>query len=179
MGKRKRICLIVICVALVIACGGLIYFLWLRGAFLPRWATFIDREFKACDMDFKLSGRRLTVTLEGETVRESDRELKVQDCLTADVDGDGHEELVVLCWKRGRYGRSKPFFVKDDPKVWSQHVYIYTLEKDSVKPMWMASDTGVDISRMEADEKGRIIVYEPSGETSVWQWISWGLKKIK
>lgn len=179
MSAKKGVWLICIVAATVLACSAVIYLLWAGGAFLPGWATFSDREFEACDMNFKLSGRHLTVTADGENVWNTNSELKVQDCLVTDVDRDGQDELVILCWKQGRYGRSKPFFVKDDPKVFSQHVYIYTLEKGSVKPMWMASDTGVDISRMEADEKGRITTYGPDGEASVWQWISWGLVKVK
>lgn len=179
MNRSKRKRLICIIVAAILACGGLIYLLWAGGVFLPGWAEFTDREFEACEMKITLKGRSVQVTADEAVVWESAREIKVQDCFTADVDRDGREELIILCWKRGRYGRSKPFFVEKDPKVWSQHVYIYTLDKGSVKPMWMASDTGVDISRMEADEKGRITVYEPSGETSVWQWISWGLVKVK
>jgi len=179
MRQKKRIWLTAGILAGVLACGALIYCLWLAGTFLPGWAAFTDRELEACDMNFKLSGRQLTVTEDGENVWKSDKKLKVQDCLITDVDCDGQEELVILCWKRGRYGRSKPFFVEDDPKVFSQHVYIYTFAKGSVKPMWMASDTGVDISRMEADDKGRITTYGPDGEAAVWQWISWGLVKVK
>ena len=179
MKRFRRPLIVLIIIASVAALAGLLFFLYVKGTFLPKWATFSDREFSAYEMDFKLTGRRLKVTLGDETAYDSGRDIIVQDCFLCDVDRDGTDELAVLCWKRGRYGSKRPFFVKNDPQVFSQHLYLYTLIGGKVKPMWMASNTGVDISFAKEDRNGCIKVTGKDGEESLWQWVSWGLARIR
>ena len=36
---------------------------------------------------------------------------RVQDSLYADIDRDGQDEKIVLLWKKGRFGKHRPFWI--------------------------------------------------------------------
>ena len=75
---------------------------------------------------------------------------KVQDTLFADIDRDGEPEKIELLWKRGRFGKHRPFWVLEDEKGLSQHIFIYdVLEDGELKPLWFASDIGREVVRMK------------------------------
>ena len=104
----------------------LLLLLWYKGVFLPcRSSRTVQTE---------LGGRPYTLTLENgafavqdgaTTLWRSETALRVQDFLTLDIDRDGETELVLLVWRRGNYGPSKPFWVRRNDTNWSQHLFIY------------------------------------------------------
>ena len=66
---------------------------------------------------------------------------KVSDYFIDDIDHDGEDEVVILFWRRGSFGPSKPFWVEKDEKTWSQHIGIemqddgtYNYKKVGVPP---------------------------------------------
>ena len=81
---------------------------------------------------------------------ESEKDFLVSDVLTADIDRDGREEFMFLFWKRGYYGRYKPFWVKKDTSDFTQHIFNNALKITSEK-----------------------------GEETLWIWNEWGLERIK
>lgn len=114
----------------------------------------------------------------GKIIWTLDKKCLVSDALFADIDRDGADELLVLCWKIGKYGYRKPFWITSDAKNWVQHVYIYEISTESVKPKWMSSNIGKNIASWRTDENGYIINTAPDGEESTWRWISWGPEKV-
>lgn len=84
---------------------------------------------------------------------------------------------MILCWKRGRYGKRRPSWVKRDEIGWSQHIYIYEIDGNVVRPKWMASDIGMKAASWEFDD-GKLIITDTEGVTTKWVWISWGLEKL-
>lgn len=105
----------------------------------------------------------------------------VQDFLVSDLDGDEDLELILLVWKRGRFGPDMPFWVKADEKNYSQHIFIYDISEDlQVKEKWLASEIGPEITRFKLMEKNPSIILteEKSGHCSLWRWESWGLKSM-
>ena len=109
------------------------------------------------------------------------KKLLVQDFLVTDLDGDEDLELILLVWKRGRYGSARPFWVKADEKSYSQHIFIYDVSKDlRVKEKWLASDIGPEVTRFKLMEKNPAVLLteEKSGRCSLWMWESWGLKSM-
>ncbi len=125
----------------------------------------------------------------GEEIFASESGWKVQDTLTGDLDGNGEEELLILCWKRGRFGQHRPFWIKKDPGTWSQHIFLYDLTEDRetgaplVVRKWMASDIGMVVDRwklMSPGDDGRqfLILEDSEGKSTVWNWSSWGLKIV-
>ena len=58
-----------------------------------------------------MAHKKVGVRLSGDVVWTSPKDLRVQQALSCDIDHDGQDELVLLCWRIGRYGKSKPFWV--------------------------------------------------------------------
>lgn len=102
----------------------------------------------------------------------------VQKVLSADIDNDHREELVLLCWKIGHYGKDKPFWVEKDKKEWSQHLFVYEYVNGEIKPKWMSSYLGKDLADVtayrRADSVNRLIFTDLEGKASCWKWDSWG-----
>lgn len=128
-GNRNSKRIVMVLMALVCT-GAVLYLLWDHGAFLPVWISWQSGAVTdgQSECEILLRDRRVTVQRREEILWESPKEVKVQQALWADVDNDGKEELVLLCWKKGRYGKSRPFWVERDEKKWSQHLFVYEYE---------------------------------------------------
>ena len=148
--------------------------LWLPGYSAPSGKTVYDP-----DEDIKITekGRRLTVQKSGKRIWDLPREVMAQDFLFEDMDHDGEKELMVLCWKRGRFGKHRPTWVTEDEKGWSQHIFIYEIKDMKVVPKWMASDIGMDAATWEFDD-GVLSITDINGVVSRWIWYSWGFEKL-
>lgn len=106
---------------------------------------------------------------------------KVQDTLFADIDRDGEPEKIELLWKRGRFGKHRPFWVKEDEKELSQHIFIYdVLEDGELKPLWFASDIGREVVRMKiiGENEDILLLEDKEGNNTLWRWESFGLKNV-
>lgn len=147
------------------------------------WVLWENREL--CDAslqyEIRLNRKAVAVQYDNEVIWTSPAGVKVQDVLSCDVDGDKEDELVLLCWKRGRYGKDKPFWVKKDEKSWSQHIFVYEYQGQTVKPKWMSSYIGQDIITIAADKNKapfhRLLLTDREGRVSSWVWNFWGFVK--
>lgn len=139
-----------------------------------------------------LSKKNLIVTNADDViVFQTNKDIKVQDFLYTDVDHDGQKELVALVWKRGKFGKHRPFWIETDETNYSQHIFIYevhdeynvilTVKNGDVTPKWFASDIGVKVKRMKVLEKNESIILTESidGTNTLWTWKSWGLEAIE
>lgn len=153
--------------------------LWYRGMFLPRGA---DRSETA-----QLDGQPLTLTLTGGTFSagagdavlwQTEPALQVEDFLTMDIDRDGRTELLLLVWRRGNYGSSKPFWVQRNDTNWSQHIFIYKWKDDAPAPQWMSSQLRPEVDAWAAQDGCQLFILTPEGEETLWQWGSWGLVRV-
>lgn len=167
---------------------------WREGLFLPRWAVWQTREFSCAGGEYRLrlKDRAVRITRGERILWESPEEIKVQDALSCDIDHDGAEELILLCWRIGRYGSSRPFWVKEDEKDWSQHIFVYEYEGDTVRAKWMSSYLGTDVAEfsscdvpprerpaaVEGPPRQCLLLKDPDGGSSRWIWDSWGFTKI-
>jgi hypothetical protein len=117
----------------------------------------------------------------GETTFVSKKDFKVQDVLVTDIDRDGDREMIVLLWKHGRYGMHKPFWVEKEEKNYSQHVFIYDVDKaGNVSEKWCASDMGTVAGRIKLmDKNDSIFLMEDKDKNcTLWMWDSWGVKTV-
>ena len=129
-------------------------------------------------IEFVREGRRIKAySAPGEVIWELPGEVKAQDCILADIDHDKEEELLVLCWRRGRFGKHRPTWVKHDELKWSQHIFIYEIEDSVIRPKWMASDIGMEAVSWECSD-GVLSIEDTKGEESKWVWRSWGLERL-
>lgn len=122
-------------------------------------------------------GRKISVYRQDRLIWELPHEVRAQDFLIEDIDRDGRQDLLILCWRRGRYGKQRPTWVKKDEINWSQHIFVYDLKDDAVVPKWMASDIGVHAASMKyADDE--LVITDTDGVVTGWKWISWGFEKM-
>lgn len=149
-----------------------------RGWLLPMWIRWEQATMNE-PVQTTLRNRKVTVLADGEPVWQSGDDLRVQSVLWADIDSDGADELLLLCWKRGRYGASRPFWVTEDAPVWSQHIYIYDWAERELHPVWMASDLGREVESWAFSPKTRLLLQERGGGETAWDWQSWGLSQVQ
>jgi len=189
----KQIVKIITGSLIVISAAALLLFLWNGGAFLPRWISWEDtEEYDASGRYRLLAAHKSVQILYGEDVIWCAPDgVKVQKALFSDIDNDGQDELVLLCWKRGRYGKSKPVWVEKDEQGWSQHLFVYEVMSKQdmscldmtklVKPKWMSSYLGQDVSKLASNQKSapynRLWLTDLEGNVSSWVWDSWGFTK--
>ncbi len=88
---------------------------------------------------------------------------------------------MLLCWKKGRYGAQKPFWVDRDERTWSQHIFIYEYEQENVRPKWMSSYIGQDVAEITVNvgptSLNRLFLTDSDGKINRWIWDSWGFRK--
>lgn len=179
---RKRF--FTICLGLLLCVTALAVFSCLRvtGWLLPGWVSW-ERTTLFCGPEgpdeIQLHSRTVKVRDAEEIIWRSDRSLRVQSILWGDVDHDDAPELMLLCWKRGRYGESRPFWVTEDKQIWSQHIYLYDWAGGELRPIWMASDLGIEVAAWSFDEVRRMTITDRSGSKSHWDWNSWGLSPME
>lgn len=179
---RKSTWYIPAALAVVSAVLGILWLLWNNGCFLPRWTDWKSGTFSDASGQYEITLRHKSVEIVYDTsvIWLTSRDIKVQDAMFCDIDGDGADELVLLCWKIGRFGTSKPFWVEEDEKAWSQHIFVYACNGETVKPRWMSSYIGVDVVEMSAagrSARQRLLLTDTEGKVSSWIWDSWGFTK--
>lgn len=176
----KRIAII----GIALICGGVIlYLLWDNGAFLPRWVSWEEGRLqeRSGAYEIRLEKRTVSVTCEGNVIWSTPKSVKVQKALSCDIDNDYQDELILLCWKRGRFGKHKPFWVEKDEQNWSQHIFVYEYINKEVRPKWMSSYIGQDVAQMTDNGKEapfkRLWLTDLDGKVSSWFWDSWGFTR--
>ncbi len=158
------------------------------GLTAPTWVSWQNRTL-SCDFDadgspeeLTLAGQRVLVhDADGTTLYESDRAWRVSDALAADVTRDGRPELVMLLWRRGNYGNSRPFWESGTDLRMTQHVYVMGLEGGAMQPVWMGHELGegLKVSRMGATEDGLLELTTTDGRTSTWVWDYFGFSLVE
>lgn len=164
----------------LVCAGACLYLLWNSGALLPLWADWGAGEYRDASGNYriKLNRRAVTVSFREKDIWRSPEGVKVQTALSCDIDHDGGDELILLCWKKGRYGKDKPFWVDEDEKGWSQHLFVYEYEEEEIRPKWMSSYIGQDVVDMKPDnlvsDIRHLWLMGPDGKISSYVWGSWG-----
>ncbi len=186
-GNKKRLWPVLAALAGAAAlCFGLLRYGRSAGWFLPGWVRWESRVcFDGEDgVEIRLEKKQVRLFAGGICFWTSPPEIRVQDALSCDIDGDGAQELLLLCWKQGRFGSSRPFWIESDETDWSQHLFVYEYDRESVRAQWMSSYMGVDAAELSAEELsgGRqpawgLRIADPDGNVSRWVWDSWGFTR--
>lgn len=152
--KKKIIEIAALCVCLLVLVLG-----WNGGFFLPRWFDWKNGISVDVSGKYKvvLRHRAVEVVCDNSVIWASSKDIKVQDAMFCDIDGDGADELVLLCWKIGRFGTGRPFWVEEDEETWSQHIFVYSCEGGTIKPKWMSSYIGVNVAEMAASDRSNAL----------------------
>ncbi|MBR6380374.1 MAG: hypothetical protein IKS07_01690 [Lachnospiraceae bacterium] len=172
-------------------------FFALRRYAVPAWVTWGQRELtwgfedsaaddgEARDQDIfagpvtlRIShGRAVLQGVSGEKLFSSDKGMRVQDGLFADLDRDGVPEMVLLVWRRGQYGSHRPYWVTEEERGFVQHLYVYRFDRSGRPvPMWFSSDTGMELTSLRTHEKNAslLVLEDVSGAVTVWRWTDFG-----
>lgn len=151
--------------------------LWARGAFLPsgteRTETVAFDDGVPCSLS--VADSVFTAEENGTVIWQSDPGWHVQDFLTCDIDRDDHTELLLLVWRRGNYGPSKPFWVKRNDTSWSQHIFIFDRQDGIFVPQWMSSQLRPKVACWSIQGNDQLFILTPDGTETLWQWDHWGL----
>lgn len=201
---KKRILItgvtVIIAAALTAAIFAALYY---SGFLLPRWAKWhdvkIDVRNGSCMIDgsenasaeqddsrnegpdlIELKNRKVRAYKDGRCIFESPGKCRVQNIFYEDIDRDGMSELIMLNFNIGRFGSHRPFWIDRDKRKWFQHIYIYDYisDEEMFRPIWMASDIGMDATDMSMKDKGVIEMEDRYGTRSEWMWISFGLRCV-
>ncbi len=150
---------------------------------MPQWIEWKNRTVFDNTEQYQvvLGQKQVQVILDDKVLWNSPEDVKVQDILLCDIDRDMQNELILLCWKIGRYGKYMPFWIEEDERAWSQHIFVYEYHAKEIRPKWMSSYIGQDVAVIQDNGKiapyTRIWLTEPCGVTSSWRWDSWGFTK--
>lgn len=132
----------------------------------------------------------LKASLKGKTLRieacsdvyTTEKGVDVEDMIVTDINNDGAPDVLVLCRKRGSYGDHLPFFVEENDREISQHIFIYSAnEKRGIYPLWMSSAVPREISdwcleKVPGRDLNVLVLIAPDGSETRWRWDYFGLK---
>lgn len=166
---------------------GLFLLLWGYGRNCPRLPDPPPAVFAAADLNangrtesYRLDKHTLWVAEEGMPLWHTPPEWQVQEFLLADIDGRGKPELLLLVWKQGSFGRSRPFWQQFRDYSWGCHLFLLQLQRDRFHPFWFSSALPSGISRLQTktapNEPPRLVVVVQGGGWQSWQWDGWGFK---
>lgn len=150
---------------------------------IPESIVFNSKSASVFNMNASLQNGHFELSDEGgAVVWKSDSSWKVQDFLICDIDNDSQDEILLLTWKKGSFGRHLPFWVDKNDTETGQHIYIYekreqNADKDGfLRASWMSSSLQDIINSWSFDNKTKLRVTYESGQVQYFSWIGWGLK---
>lgn len=173
---------------LALACAAALVFLAAAATFavraelvVPYWVSW-QTQSVAVDIDDDgtcetLETARRTCTLQhsdGSVLYESDPSWQVAQALVCDANSDGVNDLVMLIWRRGNYGTSRPFWDTAPDLRMTEHLYLMTLRKGKMMPLWMGHELGAPVERVEAGEPGVLLLTTTDGARTRWVWDDFG-----
>ena len=191
---NKGVIMALAAVSAVIFVSGMVWLHFHPG--IPDWVMWEESVFADSTGQYEVSLRGKTIQVKSfvdagkdmndvndtRVIWTSPDAVRVQKALSCDIDNDGADELVLLCWKKGRYGEHKPFWVDQDEASWSQHLFVYEYQAEKISPKWMSSYIGQDVADMISNGKQapHICLWfrSPDDEMSSWKWDSWGFTKL-
>ncbi len=178
----------------------------------PKWVHYAKKSEQAGELVLEVEGGKAVLqepSDEGDNegdkrsdIWTSPLEYRVQDGFLTDLDRDGVAEMILLVWKRGRFGKHRPFWITSDERCYSQHIFIYDVADEAlegidgnesghdsvisgvVSQKWFASDIGVDVRRMKLLNEGSatseavLLTEDIDGNCALWHWESFGLKTM-
>mgnify|MGYP001324536847 CR=1 FL=1 len=137
---------------------------------------------------YKLSVGKLVVTEGGSEAWSSPPEWWVDDFHLADTTGSGRKYLHLSVWKAGSFGKSKPFWVKENDDRVRNHLFVLSWADKKIAPVWQSSELDApncQIAFIDSDGDGKEELYAIEGSNSdwpdcrgqavsVWEWNGWG-----
>lgn len=184
--KNKHILIIFLTIIMVLVITSVVgVFIYIKDNTLaiPGNIIFNTKDEPVFDMQAHLCDGHFTLQDEkGNIVWESEKNWKVQDFLVCDIDSDSDNEILLLTWKKGSFGKHLPFWVNENDTDTGQHIYIYEKREEAegehsfLRASWMSSALKETIISWSFDTRTRLRASYEDGSVRYFNWNSWGLK---
>ena len=147
----------------------------------------ISKEFKDNDISFReslsikeinLKEKVLSVRFSDGSIWKSAENHLIQNFLYFDIDNDKSKELILLVWRKGKYGKIIPFWEKENDLSFSQHIFIYDFERGTFKPIWMSSYVSILIKDFFEEDYNLLKVLGYDGSRTLWRWTGFGINYV-
>ena len=169
------------CIVVVALLAALVLVVDPLGLRVPRWVAWQER-IVAADLDGDTTPEQVSLirsVLEvedssGAKLYRSPSSWKVQDVIVCDMTHDGVPEIVMLVWRRGNYGSSRPFWDTGIDLRMTEHLYVMGMRDGRIMPTWMGHELGREVVEVVAREDGSLSLVERNGAQTHWEWEGFG-----
>lgn len=157
----------------------------------------VDVNGNGIEEEYILEAGVLRAFEQGEEIWRTSKECDVYGFAIGDLDRDGQLDVAVSLWRRGSFGRHRPFWEKGPDYEYKNHLYIYRIRDGVLVPMWFSSALPVPIVALSIREEegethliveegrykkklaGRYGIDERLGRrVRVWRWDEWGFSPV-
>ncbi len=88
---------------------------------------------------YLLKGQQLQDFENNRLLWHTPEEWQVKQVELADADNNKQTELLLVIWKKGSFGKSKPFWFKELDNEYTCHLFLYRLRSGRMKQVWCSS----------------------------------------
>ncbi|MEN6350615.1 MAG: hypothetical protein ABFD08_14615 [Syntrophomonas sp.] len=145
--------------------------------------------------EYLLKNQQLQVFENNHLIWHTPGEWQVNQIRLADADNNEQTELLLVIWKKGSFGKSKPFWFKGPDDKYTCHLFLYRLLSGRMKEVWCSSALvnpiiKLDVKDTDADGLNELNVREGpqtgfayplrklfSHQNTTWIWNGWGFTR--
>ena len=138
--------------------------------------------------EYELKNKTLIVSQNKKKIWQTPSSWRVDSFFLADSNNDGRKEINLSVWKKGNFGSSKPFWVKENDQSTKNHFFVFSFDKEKIKAIWQSSNLKKPncefiFGDVDNDGKQELVVIEgeygvkyncQGNYLAVWQWNGWG-----
>lgn len=135
-----------------------------------------------------LQDGKLVISVAGVNIWESPDDWWVDSFMLGDANNDSIPDLNISVWKVGCFGPCKPFWVQEEDRSIKNHLFIFKLVGNTVKPVWQSSNLDrpnyeLWLSDVNGDGENELVTLEGNyddyqdRQIGVWKWNGWGFSR--
>ncbi|NLP17947.1 MAG: hypothetical protein GX376_02510 [Firmicutes bacterium] len=140
--------------------------------------------------EYILEDGRLRVWEDSRLIYESPVDWWVDYFFLGDANNDGLDELNLLVWKAGSFGRHKPLWLEEEDDSIKNHLFIFNLADGKFKPLWQSSNLSRPNYRaalIDSNGDGELELLALEGSyadgrelrLTLWKWDGWGFSRLE
>lgn len=147
-----------------------------------------DLDNNSISENYDLGNGKLTITENRKIIWQSPSNWWVDDFALADSNNDGIVDINLSLWRSGSFGKSKPFWIKENDMTVKNHFFVLNFSDGAIKQVWGSSslaEPNCEFKIADVDNDGKIDLVVVEGDYSqkpkctgnyiaVWKWNGWG-----